>query len=451
MKSGFEYFAVISMMRSGSNALAQMLGQIPRLACYGEIFNAALDPETDFPIDPIQDPMAALSWIKDQKNDRGTLSGFRLFPEHDQRVLHHVLGDPTCAKILLTRNPVDQFLSLELARHTDQWQITDSSQKQDAQVAIDADALRDFIRQSTSAWSDIQKQLLHHGQSALILDFADLHENKTLAGIAQFLNADMPDPAPKPKFKPQNPVSAMEKVTTPKTLKRALEGLEAFALQRPTGQSYVGPQCDIEIWHEPKTGTKVLNIGHFGHTTKDAALKAISRANTAPFTGGTIALLADPLSYAHNAFVGCILGLDLLHYPNIKARLVKNHGLNLPAAHMMEDYTLEYHRYNFYRFLQFLSKNLVGQTAIAIKPEWALQSQKLHNMTKHSVAQLVCTWTEFTRIFPAPQKEQEDRTPFDRYAFKFGVRDVVQYQERAMITYRADMESISFLNAYPVV
>lgn len=70
-------------------------------------------------------------------NGTDVMPGFRLFSDHDQRVLDYVLEDETCAKIILTRNPLDSFISHAIAKKTDQWKLTDLHKRKTAKVDFD--------------------------------------------------------------------------------------------------------------------------------------------------------------------------------------------------------------------------------------------------------------------------------------------------------------------------
>lgn len=52
------------------------------------------------------------------KRQPALLGGFRYFHDHDPRVLDMILDDPGCAKIILTRNPLDSYVSWKIAQAT---------------------------------------------------------------------------------------------------------------------------------------------------------------------------------------------------------------------------------------------------------------------------------------------------------------------------------------------
>ncbi|TNF60303.1 MAG: nodulation protein NodH, partial [Rhodobacteraceae bacterium] len=124
----FDYFVVFAEMRTGSNFLETNLNALEGVTCHGEAFNPHFIgyPKKDSLLGLTQaqrdaDPMALLARIADQP---GELAGFRFFHDHDPRVLDPILDDPRCAKIVLTRNPLDSYVSWKIAQATGQWKLT---------------------------------------------------------------------------------------------------------------------------------------------------------------------------------------------------------------------------------------------------------------------------------------------------------------------------------------
>ena len=70
-----------------------------------------------------KDPFALIERVRGEANG---LAGFRLFWDHDPRVRDAALADPRCAKIVLTRNPVETYVSWKSAMARDQWVLTDA-------------------------------------------------------------------------------------------------------------------------------------------------------------------------------------------------------------------------------------------------------------------------------------------------------------------------------------
>ena len=132
MTGQFDYFVILAEMRTGSNLLEATLGQVAGLQMHGEVFNpdyiGAPRNKTLFDMtmaDRIADPGALLTRIREAEG----LNGFRFFFDHEPRVVDEILNDPRCAKIVLTRNPVDCYISLKIAYNTKRWQLTDVKDK----------------------------------------------------------------------------------------------------------------------------------------------------------------------------------------------------------------------------------------------------------------------------------------------------------------------------------
>ena len=113
--SRFDYFVVFAEMRTGSNFLEANINLFNDLTCHGEAFNPHFIgyPNKDNILGVSQpqreaDPHVLIETIKARTEGLG---GFRFFNDHDPRVLDIALPDPRCAKIILTRNPVDSFVS----------------------------------------------------------------------------------------------------------------------------------------------------------------------------------------------------------------------------------------------------------------------------------------------------------------------------------------------------
>jgi hypothetical protein len=52
-------------------------------------------------------------------------------------VLDRVLPDPRIAKVLLTRNPLDSYVSRKIASETGQWRLTDLKHAKPRKITFD--------------------------------------------------------------------------------------------------------------------------------------------------------------------------------------------------------------------------------------------------------------------------------------------------------------------------
>ena len=142
----FDYFIVFAEMRTGSNFLEENINDYPGLTCHGELFNPHFIGKADrFSYMDVsmaereEDPLRLLTRIRERTEG---LAGFRFFHDHDPRILSHALADPRCAKVILTRNPVDSYVSYKIAQATGQWRLGDMKKAKTAQAQFDTE---DFV------------------------------------------------------------------------------------------------------------------------------------------------------------------------------------------------------------------------------------------------------------------------------------------------------------------
>ncbi len=114
MSHQYDYFVIFAEMRTGSNFLEENVNSYPGLTCWGEAFNPAFIGKSKqkemLGVSLIMreaDPTLLLHKMRDATKG---LAGFRFFHDHDPRILAHVLKDSKCAKIILTRNPLDSYV-----------------------------------------------------------------------------------------------------------------------------------------------------------------------------------------------------------------------------------------------------------------------------------------------------------------------------------------------------
>ncbi|MEO0773123.1 MAG: nodulation protein NodH, partial [Pseudomonadota bacterium] len=135
MTERFDYFVVFAEMRTGSNFLESNLNAMDGITCHGEAFNPhfiGYPNKTDilgYSQAKRDENPAGLIWAI--REDTDGLGGFRFFHDHDPRVIDLCLDDPRCAKIVLTRNPVDSYVSWKIAKATGQWKLTNVKRRKD--------------------------------------------------------------------------------------------------------------------------------------------------------------------------------------------------------------------------------------------------------------------------------------------------------------------------------
>lgn len=389
------YFAVIGSMRTGSNLLQRSLAQFPDLMCHGELFNPAFidRPGTDrfLGIDRAArdaEPLALIEAMIAAAD--GRVPGFRIFDDHDRRVLDHVAADPDCARVILRRAPEESFVSLLIAQETGQWLLTDEKNRRTARVAFDRAAFETYRARIERFHDGFSRRMRGAGRTAFDMGYAELRDVALINGLAGHLGSEYQLARIAPTLKRQNPGPLAAHVSNPE----ALADIPPAAGRRPpsiaprdflampeAGLVYApipgGPEARIRGWLESLGGEIETGL------TRTALTRGFAKGRLRLAFSAT----RHPLARLHEAFVTCILRPRGKGFPRIREALIRDHGLVLPdtaladagdrAALAGAGYDADAHRAAFAGFLGFLKGNLAGRTLIRIDPLWAPQVDHL--------------------------------------------------------------------------
>jgi hypothetical protein len=217
-------FMLVGMMRSGSNFLERTLGLLPSIRCHGELFNqhfvglAAEYPQEflGYRRDNVharnKDSVAFLNAMI-QGCDRQAM-GFRMFLDHDTAVMSEALYNPAIKKVVLTRNLLDSFVSLEIARETDVWLTTETRQSAEPdRVNIDVNDFTAFALRQSMFYNDVLTILQRTGQPYFHIDYAEIKELSVLNGLVEFLGVPDRFSTAEEPIKRQNPGSQQDKIS----------------------------------------------------------------------------------------------------------------------------------------------------------------------------------------------------------------------------------------------
>ena len=419
--AAFDYFVVFAEMRTGSNFLETNLNALDGVACHGEAFNPhfigypnrgellgitreARDAE----------PERLIAAVRGQE---GALGGFRYFHDHDPRVLDGMLDDPRCAKIVLTRNPLDSYLSWKIAQATGQWKLTDVKRRKEAKARFDAE---EFARH-VEALQGFQQHLLHRlqttGQTPFYVAYEDLQDVGVMNGLAQWLGVTARLDKLDQSLKPQNPAPAAEKVANPGEMTAALAGLDRFNLTRtpnfeprrgPAVPSYLaavetpllympvrgGPEEAVAAWLAALDGVAPEALAH-KMNQKDLRQWKRRHPGHRSFT-----VLRHPVARAHHVFCTRILDDGPGSFRQIRDTLRRRFKLPIPKSAPGDGYGVDAHRAAFDGFLDFVKKNLAGQTAIRVDSAWGSQAQTLSGFADFAPPDLVLREEELPALLP---------------------------------------------------
>lgn len=393
MDRPFDRFVMLADMRTGSNFLEANLNALDGVTCHGEAFNPHFIGQKDrlehlgISIAERDDDPFAL--IRAMEAETPGLSGFRFFHDHDPRVLAALLADRRCAKIVLTRNPIESYVSLKIAQATGQWKLGNAHSRREAQVRFDADEFTQHLEQVQAFQVEILHALQCSGQTAFYIDYEDIGDLEVLNGLATFLGVAARLDSVANSVKKQNPESIEQKVVNPAQMEAALARVDRFNLSRtpnfeprrgPVVPSYIaargapllylpvrgGPEAQVTSWMALLAAAGAepgLIQGFTRKTLRDWMLRAEGLRS---FT-----VLRHPLARAHAAFCDRILAEGA---PDARQALERTYKLDLPPPGRIRRQPVEEHRAAFLGFLRFLRGNLAGQTGIRIDPAWASQA-----------------------------------------------------------------------------
>ncbi len=397
----FRYFVVFADMRTGSNYLEENINQFPDLTCFGELFNPHFvggpkKPEMfgiDLPARQ-QDPISLLDAMRAADPDQ--MPGFRFFSDHDPRILARCLDDQECAKVILTRNPLDSYVSRKIAAVTNQWRLTNVKHQKTATIDFDAEEFSQYLDGLQEFQLRVLNGLQTSGQTAFYINYDDIGALDVINGLGRFVGSTHQIPSLSRKLKKQNPASLESKVTNYDEMigkigdmdLMGLNGAPSFEPRRGAMvPQYVAgnkaallfmpiksaPGPEVVNWikaHETALGGGAL-VGEFSQKSLREWLRARRDFQS-------ITVLRHPVARAYFAFCTYILPAQQATYQDIRKVLIREFNIEIPKKDAeVAGYDLAAHKAAFLGFLSFLKKNLAGQTSLRVDAAWASQSAVL--------------------------------------------------------------------------
>jgi LPS sulfotransferase NodH len=465
MTDRFDYFIVFAEMRTGSNFLESNLNAFDDLACHGEAFNPhfiGYPNKTDLlgVTKDVRDadPSQVINTIRDEP---GVLRGFRFFHDHDPRVLDIALDDPRCAKIILTRNPLDSYVSWKIAKATGQWKLTDVKRRKEAQVVFDSDEFSEHVKALQAFQVLLLNRLQRSGQTGFYLAYEDLQSVDVMNGLASWLGATSQLEALDKSLKPQNPSPVSAKVSNLKVMEDALAGLDRFNLSRTPNfeprrgagvPSYVagvktpliylplrgGPDRQVIDWMAALDGVDPTDLVT-GMNQKQLRQWKRKHPGHRTFT-----VLRHPVARAHSVFCERILNTGLGSYLQIRETLRKRFKMPIPGRESQKAISKEDQRTAFSAYLEFVRMNLAGQTAIRVDSAWATQAQCLSGFGDFVLPDFVLREDEMAEMLPRiasqvgrPAPDPPDQAGIDS---PYALADIYDDQLEALVAdvYRRD-------------
>ncbi len=406
----FDYFVIFAEMRTGSNFLESNLNSFDGIQCHGEAFNPAFIgyPNKDNILGYTQDqreknPEKLIQVIT--SNSKG-LGGFRYFNDHDPRVLDSILSNRRCAKIILTRNPIESYVSWKIAKATGQWKLTNVKHARSGVVQFESAEFESHLDRLQEFQVLLLNRLQRSGQTAFYVAYEDLQDVEVMNGLAAFLGIEARIGALDAKLKKQNPEPLEDKVENFDAMERALARLDRFNLSRtpnfeprrgPVVPSYVAAKESPLLYLPIRSGPEdvVLDwLAALDSVARDDLIQGFNQKTLRQWKRQnkghrSFAVVRHPLARAHAAFCDLILPTGKGTYPEIRENLRKTFKVPLPKSAPADDFTKSDHRAAFLAFLTFLKSNLSAQTSIRVDPHWATQSTVLQGFGDFALPDMI--------------------------------------------------------------
>jgi hypothetical protein len=386
MPGRFSSFILLAGMRTGSNFLEANLNALPGVYSHGELFNPHFIGKKDQTsllghdlVARAADPMGF--WQLVREGSPG-LHGFRFFRDHDPRVLNLMLADPTCAKIVLTRNPADTYVSLKIAQGTGQWKVTNAKNLKPGTMRFDAAEFERHLNDEQAFQMHILHTLQTSGQTTFYIDYDDLRDIAVLNGLAEFLGIPGRLDTFDGRLKKQNPDEIAVKVENSAEMAVALDQMDRFNLGRtpnfeprraPMVPGFVASQGAGLLFMPIRGGPEIAvtewlsGLGS-GGLIQNFSQKSLRQWKNAQPVLRAFTVVRHPALRSFLAYQALLSG-DL---PDLHALMVRGHKLDLPSPDQHSDTGLM--RAGFMAFLQFAGMTLAGQTGLRVPIQWASQT-----------------------------------------------------------------------------
>ncbi|MDY7013812.1 MAG: hypothetical protein SVX43_09505 [Cyanobacteriota bacterium] len=237
-------FAILTVARTGSNYLCNALNGHPEILCHGELFhqkqiyiydrkNSDLDLGTIQERDRCPERFVERVW---QHNLGHSAVGFKLFPKHNEKVLKLLLKDKKIKKILLLRrNKIRSYVSLQIACQTQEWDIRNSAMEtpgktqKSTSVKINPKSFQDYVQKNNYFFDKLRRTLNASNQEFLEITYEDLFGTESAilkSELLEFIDVSVNSKYLKADLKKQNPQPLSELVSNFHELESALRETE---------------------------------------------------------------------------------------------------------------------------------------------------------------------------------------------------------------------------------
>jgi hypothetical protein len=205
-KHSLPKFVIIGAMRSGSNLFQEKLNYFDDLICLGELFNRSFvgvnrpniyrTSYGNFERDGKglvkvrnRDPLKFLGEMVDTARAENKMLGFRIFNQHNKRVLSLLLNSPAVKKVILHRGLIDSFISLRVAQNSGRWLNRGSKDILVNQTEFRLKDFRKYVAQNQKFYKSVKSRLDSSGQPYKIVSYEDILQNEKVQAVGEFVGS----------------------------------------------------------------------------------------------------------------------------------------------------------------------------------------------------------------------------------------------------------------------
>jgi len=309
-----------------------------------------------------------------------------------------ILPDPRIAKVILTRNPLDSYVSRKIAAATGQWRLTDMKHAKSARIRFDMAEFRKLMDALGGFQARLRRGLQQTGQTAFHVRYEDINDVDVINGLARFLGSTATLERPPGKLKKQNPTDLAAKVENYDEMVASLQHLDPFGLDQsvvlePERQAQVPgfvAHPEAGLLFLPVKGAPVTPVldwmGQVGGVGRDGLITKMTQKDLRQWIKDhpgyrSFSVVSHPLVRAHRVFCRFVLAVDRPAYADPRKTLRQRYKLPIPGKAPGDDWTADQHKAAFAGFLAFLKGNLAGQTSIRVDQAWASQTAVLQGVS----------------------------------------------------------------------
>jgi LPS sulfotransferase NodH len=234
-------FVILAAPRTGSNLLCTLLNSHPEVLCHHELFNPngifyALEYR-DGSLDlgsmeaRNREPFALLQRVWEHPQGASCV-GFKMTRGQDEAVMQSLIEDSSVLKILLSRrNRLKTFISEQLARQTDRWEVYTRSELAPVtpRLHVDIEAFRAHCDLNESFYQDIENALKSSGQRWIETAYEDILTASEHVRLLGFLGVRATDTRLMQSSIKQSDKDLRTHIENFQELERAFQGSEHLA------------------------------------------------------------------------------------------------------------------------------------------------------------------------------------------------------------------------------